>query len=307
MQLPPLFNPSNDMALAANVAQYFPPRRIQQMESDLRDLARLWDEGPWGWSLATRQHYLRLGIPASELPSDGQLAEVRRLSSREFGISYYRQLVSALPPAWAPSLVPCRARFSIRPDEIAGDLILKSPWSSSGRGNILLRSEPDRATLRRIRRIIREQGGIAVEPFYADKVLDFAMEFQVADDGAHFLGYSVFQADAEGRYGGNYVESQESLLRRIDLPDSLLQSLIRHHREALSRLPYRGPVGIDMMRLGDGRVHPCVEINFRRTMGHLALLLYERGLTADQLLAGNPTQGFSAQIADGCLTITCHP
>ena len=32
-----------------------------------------------------------------------------------------------------------------------------------------------------------------------------------------------------------------------------------------------------MMRLGDGCVHPCVEINFRMTMGLLALLLYNKG------------------------------
>ena len=65
MKLPPLFNPSNDMALAANVRQYFPPRHIQQMEDDLAGLARLWDAGPWGWSPATRQRYLRMGMAVS--------------------------------------------------------------------------------------------------------------------------------------------------------------------------------------------------------------------------------------------------
>ena len=50
-----------------------------------------------------------------------------------------------------------------------------------------------------------------------------------------------------------------------------------------------------------GFVHPCVEINFRRTMGLLALALYNKGITDNQLLAGNPRQGFSAQIIDGKL------
>jgi len=39
---------------------------------------------------------------------------------------------------------------------------------------------------------------------------------------------------------------------------------------------YRGPFGLDMMVVkGDGGflLHPCVEINLRRTMGHVALLL----------------------------------
>jgi hypothetical protein len=36
---------------------------------------------------------------------------------------------------------------------------------------------------------------------------------------------------------------------------------------------YSGPFGIDMMIIKDGFLHPCVEINLRRTMGHVALSL----------------------------------
>lgn len=186
--------------------------------------------------------------------------------------------------------------------------MFKSPWSSSGRGNMVVREpiESDQLLLRRIQKTIQEQGGIVVEPFYADKELDFALEFIVTDEGALFLGYSVFSADEMGHYCGNYVESQDELLKRISLPDELLQRLIEYHQRELSRLTYRGPVGIDMMRLSGGRVHPCVEINFRRTMGLLALELYEKGVTADQLLAGNHEHGFSAQIIDGRLSIVCR-
>ena len=328
MPLPAIFNPSNDMALAANLRQYFPPRHIQQMEDDLATLSRFWDSGPWGWSLATRQRYLRMGIAADHLPSDEWLAELRRLSSRQFGVEYYTKMSRT---KWNGEIIPCQARFCTSLDEVKSSIfrsaqrdacvaqrsknlqssifnlqssILKSPWSSSGRGNILVpNGQPDNATLRRIESIIRQQGGIVVEPFYADKILDFAMEFDVSDEGTRFLGYSVFDADETGHYGGNYVESQEALRQRIGLPDDLLQGFIDYHTSVLARLPYRGPVGIDMMRLGDGCVHPCVEINFRMTMGLLALLLYNKGITADQLLAGNPQHGFSAVIRQGSLII----
>ena len=343
MSLPSLFNPSNDMALAANLRQYTPPRHIRQMEADLADLARFWDEGPWGWSLATKQYYLRNGIPERELPTDEWLAEHRRLSSREFAVVYYLRLNEELRiknEELESVLLPCQAHFCFSLNEVQSSMfrsattgnaswalalgsvateasacvaqrsknlqssILKSPWSSSGRGNILVpNGQPDDATLRRIKSIIRQQGGIVVEPFYADKILDFAMEFDVSDEGTRFLGYRVFDADETGHYGGNYVESQEALRQRIGLPDDLLQGLIDYHTSVLARLPYRGPVGIDMMRLGDGCVHPCVEINFRMTMGLLALLLYNKGITADQLLAGNPQHGFSAVIRQGSLVI----
>ncbi|MBQ7572217.1 MAG: hypothetical protein IJT19_08275 [Bacteroidaceae bacterium] len=327
MKLPPLFNPSNDMALAANVRQYFPPRHIQQMEDDLAGLARLWDAGPWGWSLATRQRYLRMGLAATDLPTDNWLTNLRRLSSREFAVGYYQQLATAFADEeW---LLPCRARFCTSIDEVKLSIsnflaplqsasvaygcrlqlsIIKSPWSSSGRGNMVVDGFPlDSNTEQRIRRILHQQGGIVVEPFYTDKALDFAMEFNVEDGGTQFLGLSVFETDETGHYGGNYVESQEALRQRIGLPDNVLQRLIDYHRQALARLAYRGPVGIDMMRLSDGRVHPCVEINFRMTMGLLALIVYNKGLTTDQLLAGQPDHGFEAGIHAGRLAITFHP
>ena len=324
MPLPPLFNPSNDMALAANLRQYTPPRHIRQMEDDLRDLARLWDEGPWGWSLATKQRYRRMGIPECDLPTDEWLRQVRNLSSRQFGVEYYRQLTLALTPASCPllpapctlPLIPCQSRFvaSLESLESLGTLrslgpllIFKAPWSSSGRGNILVRGEMDDAARRRIGRIIREQGGIVVEPFYTDKALDFAMEFWVGHRETRFLGYSVFSADETGHYGGNYVASQPLLLRCLSLPAPLLDSLIQYHCRQLSRLPYRGPVGIDMMRLRDGRVHPCVEVNFRMTMGLLALLLYDRGIRDDQPLTPRRDHGFTAEILQGRLTLTCRP
>ncbi|MBQ7178942.1 MAG: hypothetical protein IJS08_16110, partial [Victivallales bacterium] len=95
-----IFNCSNDMALAAHVRQYLPPKRIQQMEADLAALAKVWEDtrfaGPWGWSLATKQRYKQMGVPVEELPSDEWLEEVRRLSSREFACRYIMELLDEL-------------------------------------------------------------------------------------------------------------------------------------------------------------------------------------------------------------------
>lgn len=320
--LPALFNPSNDMALAVNLRRYVPPRRIRQMEEDLCGLSRFWDEGPWGWSMATKERYLKMNIAAHELPDDEWLEEVRRLSNRKWAAEYYHRLTERLNE-WRGQLVPCRVRYVCDSGELetaGGPLMVKTPWSSSGRGNFIVDDTPARhptgnpAVRQRIEASIREQGGVVAEPFYTDKALDFAMEFRVESGTAdgrealvRFIGYSVFSTDETGHYGGNYVESQEELLRRIDLPRPLLQTLIDYHCEALSRLPYRGPVGIDMMRLADGRVHPCVEINFRMTMGLLALQLYDKGITDDQRLAGVPEHGFEACIRRGRLVIAFHP
>lgn len=319
MRLPAIFNPSNDMSLAANLRQYTPPRHIQQMENDLASLARFWDEGPWGWSMAMKQRYRKMDIAESDLPTDEWLAKVRQLSSREFGVAYYEECYRNYRKHSIYShygnnnkyyrLLPCRARYCTTFGTVQSSIghfpsfIAKAPWSSSGRGNIVVRGKPDETTMQRIAHIIQKQGGIVVEPFYPNKALDFAMEFDVSDEGVEFMGYSVFSADETGHYSGNYVESQEALLRRIALPQSLLDSLIAYHKGALSRLPYRGPVGIDMMRLADGRVHPCVEVNFRMTMGLLAILLYRKGIKDDQFLTPKREQGFMCAIQQGRLCI----
>lgn len=298
MHLPPIYNCSNDMALAANVRQYFPPRRIQQMETDVAGLSRFWDEGPWGWSLATKQRYIRMGIPESELPSDEWLEGVRQLSSRRFAAEYLLHLLADAEQSG-------RGHFFVKDD---GEFprIYKSLWSSSGRGVVVARSMSDDIE-RRLAGFQRTQGGYVEDKFYEDKTLDFAMEFWIhSDRHVEFLGYSVFETGEHGTYGGNYVESPESLLQRIDLPEDLLHYIQQYHIHHLAQMDYYGPVGIDMLKTKT-QVHPVIEINLRMNMGILALNLYRRGITADQYLTPNLDHGFVAMICQGRLCIEYRP
>ena len=354
MSIPSLFNCSNDMALAAHVRQYVPPKRIQQMEADLADLARVWEgtrfAGPWGWSLATKQRYRQMGVAGELLPSDEWLEEVRRLSSREFACRYVKELLGELKderllgeemrwvdkqsplwdalttskPTWGTSVDRRGARRQTDVGHVdfgavktSRARIFKSPWSSSGRGvfvgsvdfnpnldpNLDLNCKS--STLKRLQGFLSSQGGFVVDRFYEDKVLDFAMEFVVhKDHTVEFLGYSVFQTGESGAYGYNYVESQEELLRRIDVDAALLHRLIAYHKEHLAQTVYHGPVGIDMLKTADGSIHPCLEINLRLNMGILALLLHEQyGSGATVALTPVREHGFQALVEDGRLMI----
>lgn len=327
MALPTIFNCSNDMALAANVRQYFPPKRIQQMEEDLRELALYWDDGPWGWSLCTKQRYLKMGIREEELPSDEWLDEVRKLSSREYACNYIKGMLETLND---DRLVGRDMTFATTIDadmdetiRQRGEMIFKSPWSSSGRGVFTSHNLSPELIRKKLEGFINTQGGYASDRFYS-KVCDFAMEFMIS--GNHevdFLGYSVFQAAENGAYGFNYVESQEDLKRRIGLDDDLLTSLIDYHKAHLGKTEYTGPVGIDMITLcpntcpppSDSQmvngksqngtcIHPCIEINLRMNMGILAILLYNRfGAKANVQLTQKREHGFEAKIDDGKLMI----
>ena len=321
MKCPSIFNPSNDMALAANVRQYLPPKRIQQMEADLADLARVWEgtrfAGPWGWSLATKQRYRQMGVAEECLPSDEWLMELRRWSSREFACGYVKELLEEVGDErlLGREMRWCKAPRPPRGEGYRGAWIFKSPWSSSGRGVFVEQLSTinyQLSTIKRLQGFLSSQGGFVMDRFYEDKVLDFAMEFFVNEDGTvDFLGWSVFHADPNGAYGYNYVESQEELVERIDVDASLLQRLIDYHKAHLSTLNsqpstlnYHGPVGIDMLKTADGHVHPCLEINFRMNMGILALLLEEQyGAGCTIQLTPRRPDGFEALVERGKLMI----
>lgn len=294
------------MALAANVRQYFPPKRIQQMEDDLKELAQYWDEGPWGWSLCTKQQYKKMGVSEEELPSDEWLNIVRNLSSREYACNYIKQMLEEMND---DRLVGKEMMFTNTIDRTSTrtekSLIFKSPWSSSGRGVFTSHNLTEEQIKKKLQGFLNTQGGYVCDRFY-DKETDFAMEFFVHENhSVDFLGYSVFQAAESGAYGYNYVESQEDLKARIGVDDALLDRLIAYHKLHLGQTVYYGPIGIDMLKCKDGKVHPMIEINLRLNMGILAILLYKKyGPNANIQLTPKHEHGFEAKIDNGKLMIT---
>ena len=308
--LPPLFNPSNDLALAANTSNYIPPRLVQAMEQDLQPVTRFWDHGPWGWSLNTRRRYLDMGIAPEQLPSDSWLERHRQLSSRATDAAYIQAL---LREDWGSHLVGQHMQtinlagfesMQSRRETSAG-LIYKAPWSSSGKGNLPAANGLLPDDERRVRNILCHDGHILADRFY-DRVVDFAMEFDIRPEGeSRFLGYSLFQTAERGRYGGQRVAPQDELLREIGADSGLLDDLVSYHLSHLPLLGYSGPMGIDMMRLRDGRLHPVVELNLRRNMGILAIEVERRhpGIRNMELTPrGN--HGFQMIVQDGWLRIT---
>ena len=273
-----LFNPEHDIALAAHLAHFTPPHAARQLKADLCWLPALWANAddavlvenaeyarkacsrrlkllgrkapqfverqqlpqleitrvePWGWDAALATDLKRWGVPADILPSDALLEQYRQLSHRHTSAQLLPALRiegtvgEAVECATLEQVEDCRERW--------GQIVVKSPWSSSGRGVHFSVQEGW------INNVLKVQGSVMVEPYY-NKVKDFGMEFERDKDGeVRYLGLSLFHTK-NGAYIGN---------------------------------------GIDMMivnadgksKMNDGRclLHPCVELNLRRTMGHVAL------------------------------------
>lgn len=129
--------------------------------------------------------------------------------------------------------------------------------------------------------IIKQQGGIMLEPYY-NNVKDFGMEFLCNAAGVEYQGLSVFSTES-GFYHGNIVASEDFKLQMLSqwITAERLLMVKKAIKDILSEEMgnrYCGPFGVDMMivKSDDGsiRLHPMVETNVRRTMGHVALSLF---------------------------------
>lgn len=242
---------------------------------------------PWGWDAALCDQLARNGVPAVCLPDEQQLDNIRSLSNRKFAADVLSQLVGnderlVGKSAYIEDMDTLRQRV--------GEwrhCVLKAPWSSSGRGIRYVQDVMDEPLIRWAEHILDRQGGIMIEPYY-NKVADFGMEFESFADGVHYVGLSLFQT-INGAYAGSIL-TQESVKRELlarYLPSGLLDEVRQRIIDVLSPLfknRYLGPFGIDMMICTSRRLHPCVEINLRRTMGHVAIALTPELVGAKELM-----------------------
>ena len=242
---------------------------------------------PWGWDLSLKGELEHIGIPEIALPGDAILNKVRAISSRQ----------------WAAEHLQSGVRFVLSVAEVKslvrewGKAVIKAPWSSSGRGVRFVSADEFRegsyypSFERWVGNIIYRQGGVTVEPYY-NKVMDFGMEFEMVDGKVLYRGLSLFDT-IKNAYSGNVLcpeDKKEEMMARYVSSERLLQ--IRQHvidvMEPALKGIYSGPFGVDMMvyakeqnlPASDGAssdaqddfgVNECIEVNLRRTMGHVAI------------------------------------
>ena len=159
--------------------------------------------------------------------------------------------------------------------------VLKSPWSSSGRGLLRVSAQQYDFTEKVwVKRIIDEQGFIMAEPWHK-KVFDFSLLFSVSPDAISLLCLSTFKTGAKGQFLGSYVHwPEDSILSQMGLSNVELNKLIKIIVDSLIKHKfncfYEGWMGIDAMVIRQSDrllIQPCVEINCRYTIGHLAFAL----------------------------------
>ena len=245
---------------------------------------------PWGWDRHLVGLLRRLGAPERLQPTDERLCALRRMSSREMGVRWAEGLpTDDLPGVVKPRVVFCTSTAAVETAAAAmnGRAMIKQPWSCSGRG--VWAFTDDAACRHRIDKTIRQQGGVEVQA-RCKGLLDAALEFSIDAAGhVHFEGVSLFTTAASGAYGGN-LAAHPTLLRRTlleraaavgsPLADEVFDTLIARMAARIEEVygagcsdtaaRYVGPLGVDVLVAREGWL-PYVEINLRRTMGHVAL------------------------------------
>ena len=234
---------------------------------------------PWGWNPALLRRLREARV--SDLSSDFPMDAIRTLSGRRTAVELLPklQMEGVMGESFWLTSVDAISGYS----SIYNKVLLKAPWSGSGKGIQPLTGQPDDNLTGWARRIIATQGGVVCEPYY-NKVEDFAMEFLASSGGVTFAGYSFFEADARGLYKENWLASDEAIENRLSMYVSgkvlgQVRERLLHELPLLLGDAYQGYLGVDMMivRTEDGyAVHPCVEINLRMNMGVVSRLFFDR-------------------------------
>ncbi len=243
---------------------------------------------PWGWSPATH-HLLKplkktcsftfLSQPNSEWHSS-----LKEMYSKKAVIELLNKLLASeiheylLPTNYIPEV--CSSISEIEKlYKKWGKLMVKAPWSSSGRGLQPVSKIPIHLSIKnRILGIIKDQGYVMVEPLL-DKLLDLAFLFKVENKKIIYLGIQYFFTDSKGQYRGNYLNGLPvgTNQAKLSFLEKINEKLIPKLLETLQNNPlvnnYSGNLGIDALLYTENnqfKIHPCLEINLRFPMSLIA-------------------------------------
>ena len=249
---------------------------------------------PWGWSPATYKLFGQVIAGCGEDFRGSVMASWQEghkaLYSRLTGIGLLKDILEMHSFSWLPAAselaIVCHSIEQIRGEINRHEsAVVKSPWSSSGRGLLLFPNPDSRKKNEEVLSgMLKQQGFVSVEP-WLNKIIDLSYQFYSKDGIIVYKGRTFFETDPKGRYLRNYL---------ADFPETTaaVSGFLREHdseviaviQSALSRSEYartyQGWIGVDSLvyreENGELKIQPIVEINGRFTMGAIALKLREK-------------------------------
>lgn len=247
---------------------------------------------PWGWSPAAHKFLAPFKESCShefqQSPVFYWKPEHREITSRKFAAEILKKLQTSvkadyiLPVELSPKICTTQNDFE-NAVELWGNVMIKAPWSSSGRGLQPITKTPVHPKVwEKVMGIVKEQGYAIAEPLL-NKVFDLAFQFEIKKGKVEFLGISNFCTNKKGQYESNYLNGlpltlEKHLFEFVGfVTREIRQPLINTIESSEMANFYEGVFGVDTLIYADEKnrlkINPCLEINVRHTMGLLALRL----------------------------------
>jgi hypothetical protein len=259
---------------------------VFEKTENLSDYSTFKDIVPWGWSPSVHRLFVNEKSKCLDNFKQSKMynwkLEHSRLYNRKTYLELLKNIILINPKVFinvnkvgeTVSDISCLDTYWQK----WGKIVIKTPYSSSGRGVFILKQKGD--FINKISNAIEKQGFVIVEPFF-EKIHDFSLQFFIDEfNNAEYKGYSHFNADEKGKYSGQLIGDWEfhnsvkefflskDFLDFIEIVKTELQDSFYAHN-------YSGWLGIDSMLVNDNglKIHPLVEVNCRNTMGMIAMNL----------------------------------
>ncbi|MDR2622178.1 MAG: hypothetical protein LBC48_06310, partial [Dysgonamonadaceae bacterium] len=256
------FNPGHETAVLNASKYYQPPETVAKMQEDLA-LLPMWYASPGDFILVGNKLINPLEIHSGASNPKQSIVEPWGISPQS--IHYFETLnkqydLQLQIPEWKDEYRFLGSRFAAQKalaalieavteidkdilpqfysnleaiekivEEGRGGFLLKSPYSSSGRGLLWLSPGKLAQSERQIiGGMLKKQTLVSLEKAL-DKRLDFSMHFEVIrEKETRFIGYSVFRTNPKGAYESSSLAAQETLEKQItDLIDRCLLQKVR--------------------------------------------------------------------------------
>ncbi len=257
------------------------PQFLKLDEAFAKSGRRIREFKPWGWCYHTLALQKKLDLT---VPNQNDINFYNKLYAKTFSLEILRE-----SKLCAPEIIGSLASTE---DEVIEkikilqaknyNVVIKAVLGASGQNQIQIKDKLDERQGLWLRRLLKEQGGVIVEP-WLNREFDFSMQVRVFPNGqSKFLGYARFISDETGKYRGawlggfekNLTKEQIIFINNAGLRE-LTQKLTAIVAARLAEKKYVGTAGIDCFVYRDQqnqlRIKPLVEINVRSNMGEVTV------------------------------------
>lgn len=199
----------------------------------------------WGYSLLAKAWAETKGLRYSMPPWD----VIKMVNSKTYSFSK-----SPLPGS----------RLLFRGDSLEKGTVLKNCYGSAGRGLVLSES-PEALSFCEAE---WERGLPVISEPFVDRFVDFSTQWHISQGGEiAYIGATICKTTKLGMHKSNLAQR-----KKIPFLDEH-QFFVSEVLEEIAQMGYFGPIGFDAMLYNNHKLQPIVEINARKTMGLVALIV----------------------------------